>query len=591
MPKQLSLRFADVPVSCEVQKRYHSIAPLLAGQSTPADQARILNVSYQTITRWLKEFRERGMPGLFPATEFPREPYTPERIIVTLVYFKCCAPRASHFELAKVIGAETGHRLHHETVKALLARYFFWRYPEFSDRIQYPVPSELAVRRLEMVKLHEQGWSERTIATLLRCSARTVRRWLRRARQATLVVTPEQSLQSSLENSSSAPRRPHRKVYFGAIHAVLELQRKYGYAGWFRIQGYLGHDYGIQLGQTTIKKIMRLNRHVHLAPQRPLRVEEVRDPREGPPISRRPFAHAYLDIRYLDAKPEGKQLYSTLLLEGYSRTILAGSLTPAQDVGVVLYVYYVALLAWGRWEEIITDHGGQFRSHDFQRVNRRLRIHHEMYEKGRPWNNLIESQFGIQARLGEHAWERCGSIAAAEEIHRDLIRDHNRLPHFAHRKRNDNKKSPVEVLGAARGEEVEPAALHQAFSRKFWRRKTDARGFVRVGRWRIYVEEGLPRTPVEVIYWDRRLRAEYQSQVLTEYDCTWDNARVRPQSIGQAHPHEHPFQARQGILFDPLWIRDPVENMADGPREQKKVVAGARQMRLYLGPELVRPRR
>jgi hypothetical protein len=25
----------------------------------------------------------------------------------------------------------------------------------------------------------------------------------------------------------------------GVIHATLELQKKYGYAGWFRIQGYL----------------------------------------------------------------------------------------------------------------------------------------------------------------------------------------------------------------------------------------------------------------------------------------------------------------------------------------------------------------
>lgn len=193
--------------------------------------------------------------------------------------------------------------------------------------------------------------------------------------------------------------------------------------------------------------------------------------------------------------------------------------------------------------------------------------------------------------MGEYAWERCGSITAAEEIHRDLIRDHNRLPHLSHRKRNDNKQSPVEVLAAARGEEVEPAALHQAFSRKFWRRQTDARGFVRVGRWRIYIEEELARTPVEVIYWDGRLRAEYQSQVLTEYDCQWDNRKLRLQSIGQAHPHQHPFQPRQGILFAPLWVRDPVQNTGDAPREQKKVAVGARQMRLYLGPELVRSRR
>jgi transposase InsO family protein len=113
------------------------------------------------------------------------------------------------------------------------------------------------------------------------------------------------------------------------------------------------------------------------------------------------FEHTFVDIRYLDAKPAGVQLYSTLLLEGLSRTILAGSLTTGQEVGVILHVYFQALLRWGLWEEAISDHGGQFRSIDWIRVNKRLGIHHHMYDKGHPWQNLIESQFGIQARLGE----------------------------------------------------------------------------------------------------------------------------------------------------------------------------------------------
>ena len=33
-----------------------------------------------------------------------------------------------------------------------------------------------------------------------------------------------------------APHQPQRKVYFGAIHVVLTLQKKYCYAGWFRIK-------------------------------------------------------------------------------------------------------------------------------------------------------------------------------------------------------------------------------------------------------------------------------------------------------------------------------------------------------------------
>jgi transposase InsO family protein len=226
---------------------------------------------------------------------------------------------------------------------------------------------------------------------------------------------------------------------------------------------------------------MALNRRVHLAPARPVKVEAPSAVREGPPKSRHPFEHTFIDLRYLDAKPEGVQLYSCLLLEGLSRTILAGSLTPEMEVGVVLQVYFQALLRWGLWEEIISDHGGQFQSHDFARVNRRLGIHHEMYEKGHPWQNLIESQFGIQPRIGEYHWERCKTIEAAVEFHRELIRDHNRLPHWAHRFRNDQKRAPLEVLGASRGKAVEPAELQRAFGQRYCQRRIDAHGFVRLG--------------------------------------------------------------------------------------------------------------
>lgn len=585
MPRQLLLCFSDVPLMCEVQERYHALAPVLAGQVSPAQQARLLNLSYRTICRWLHDFREQGMPGLFPATEYPREPYTPERVIVTLIYFKCCAPKASARELARAVGTTTGHRLHHATATALLERYFFWRYAEFRDHVRYPVPADAVARRLEMVRLREQGWTEQTIAALLGCTPRTVNKWLRRAQ---CEQAGGGALVEALADHSRAPHRPQRKVRFGAIRAVLELQKKYGYAGWFRIQGYLAKDYGITLGQTTVKKIMALNRKVHLAPQRPVEVV-IREGREGPPRSKHPFEHCYVDLRYLDAKPGGAQLYSCLLLEGYSRTILAGSLTRRQDVGVVLRVYYLALLQFGCWAEVISDHGGQFQSHSFARVNRRLQIRHEMYEKGHPWENLIEAQFGIQARVGEYAWARCKSVDEAVEVHRELIRDHNRLPHFAHRKRNDQKHAPLEVLGPAKGRETGAASLHRAFSRMAWQRTTDERGFVRVNRWKIYVEEGLPRTEVQVTYWDGHLRAEYRSHLLTEYRCRWDGQANRPQAISHAQYHEHPFSPRQAALFDPLWVRTPVESEpARALRPQKVAAAGGQQMRLYLGPELVK---
>lgn len=557
MSIQPLLPFADVPVTDPTQARYHAIAPCLAGKVEPHQQAKLLNLSYSTVSRWLKQFREDGMRGLFPASGHNRESYTPERIIVSLIYFKCCVPKASDRELARVISNITGHKLHNETVKSLLERYFFWRYREFQSLIVYPILPDVRSKRREIIKLDNQGWSNDSIAVLVHCSRSMVKKWIRRSKEGiTSNVPPEQLL---LEYSK-APRHPYRKVYFGTIHTLLNLQKKYPGAGWFRIRGYLLKDHGIELGQTTIKKIMKVNRRLHLVPrvEKPVSEIEIKEP---PPRSKLPFEYAFIDIRYLDAKPGDIQLYSCLLLEGFSRTILAGSLTDRQHVGVVLSLYYLALLRWGLWETIVSDNGSQFTSHAFGNANSKLGIIQHFCEKGRPWQNLIESQFGIQARLGEHLWRQCASTDEAIEIHRELIRDHNRLPHFAHRKREDGKTAPLEVLGNSRGTEIEKAELHRAFSRQVWQRKTDERGFIRVGRWKIYIEEGLPKTPVEVTYWDGTLKTEYRQTKLAEYECRWDDRGQRPETIGKGNHFETKYQSKQQELFEMEWLREPVEEI------------------------------
>jgi hypothetical protein len=82
------------------------------------------------------------------------------------------------------------------------------------------------------------------------------------------------------------------------------------------------------------------------------------------------------------------------------------------------------------------------------------------------------------------------------------------MPHWAHHHRHDGKKSPLEVLGDAKGVQIEPADLQRAFGQRYCQRMTDACGFVRIGRWKIYIEEALPRTQIQFSFWEGRLRAE-----------------------------------------------------------------------------------
>jgi hypothetical protein len=113
----------------------------------------------------MREFHEKGMPGLFPETQYPRAPYTPERVIVQLIFFKCRATKAGDRELARVIRHLTGHQLHHHTVKTICERFFFRRHQEFQQLVRYLVPTDPSALRLEMVRLSKQGWTEIRIAT------------------------------------------------------------------------------------------------------------------------------------------------------------------------------------------------------------------------------------------------------------------------------------------------------------------------------------------------------------------------------------------------------------------------------------------
>ncbi len=62
MSVQLALRFDEVPITCETQQRYHSISPCLAGKRSAEEQADAIGLSYSTVCRWLRQFREEGSP-------------------------------------------------------------------------------------------------------------------------------------------------------------------------------------------------------------------------------------------------------------------------------------------------------------------------------------------------------------------------------------------------------------------------------------------------------------------------------------------------------------------------------------------------
>ncbi|MBK7993810.1 MAG: helix-turn-helix domain-containing protein [Blastocatellia bacterium] len=208
--EQLKLSFDEVPISCSEQEKYHAIAPILAGKVTIKEQAQNLNQFYTTLRQWLEKFRKEGVAGLVEQRS-SRQPYTPERIIVSLLYFKCCVPKIADRELARVISQSSNYQIDHKTVKSLLERYFFWKYEEFSSQIKYPIPKEIQLCRLEMVKLMEQGFSEKTIACLLGYTRHTVHKSIRRYK----AQLREKNTQPWLFDHSSKPKPPTEKFSLG----------------------------------------------------------------------------------------------------------------------------------------------------------------------------------------------------------------------------------------------------------------------------------------------------------------------------------------------------------------------------------------
>ena len=62
----------------------------------------------------------------------------------------------------------------------------------------------------------------------------------------------------------------------------------------------------------------------------------------------------------MDFALEGVRWWSLIMLEGYSRTILAGAVAPAEASWVALMVLYTACLRYGVPEGLISDSGGAF---------------------------------------------------------------------------------------------------------------------------------------------------------------------------------------------------------------------------------------
>jgi transposase InsO family protein len=521
-----------------------------------------------------RRFRQQGMLGLLPADVevVPRERGSPIPAAVRheIDRLKALYPDFHYRELARIVFCKVGYPIDDKTVKKLWHQspvpsqppLELWDYHTHSDRYQ---------ARLQVVKLYYQGWEKRSISRFLKVSRPTVNAWIERFEAEHFV---------GLLDKPRGPKEPPRKIWLPLMVQVYHLQKAHPDAGEFRIWSLLARS---DVSVRTIGRVMALNKLLY---------DDIPHvPKQG--VKRAPGPHPYkashrhqywfIDGRRMDFALDGVKWWSLLILEGYSRTILAGAIAPVEATWVALMVLYTACLRYGAPDTLVSDSGGAYTSNDFEAVCTRLQIHHETIEstQGESYQNLMETHFNIQRRLYDYQFSLVHTPAALERQHQVFIQTYNTTAHQGLLKDQRLPPIPVEVLGTAKGRIYPQDELARHFSQALLPRITNRYGCVTLHSYHFYVEEGLPQTQVLLWVYGERLRAVFENVVLAEYHCRyeWRDRKVKDIRAGVFYPTR--FASPQGTLI-PLTPEDSVVVYhAKPPRRRAPARPPAPQLLLF----------
>ena len=235
-----------------------------------------------------------------------------------------------------------------------------------------------------------------------------------------------------------------------------------------------------------------------------------------------------------------------------------GMVSEHQDLTAVLQILYVALAEYGCPEAIVSDNGSVFTAGAYLSILKALEIEALHIEKGKPWQNLIEAQFKVQLRLADFKFEQAQTLEAIQNEHAAFIETFNTTRHYAHRRRADGYRTPVDVLGWLRGRRVEAKELRELFRRSEFLRTVNPYGFVSVQRFYIYAESGLSRQRVLIWVYEGELGIEHQKTLVARYGCEYDLKRKQLQ--GLSHPTLYttrftPPQLELIELDDAQWVK------------------------------------
>jgi transposase len=358
----------QLPCHDPMQQRYEIIRPVvLFGDRTAAQRAQETDTHPETVGRLKRRFEQQGMLGLLPNTfeviPARRRRRVPETVVQELQRLKGLYEGFGYRELARIVFHRVAYRIDPKTVKQL------WEElspvaPQQLALLDYHSYAEPSQARLAVINLYFEGWRKCSISQFLQVSRPTINEWIGRFEADNL---------ASLEDKSPAPHTTRRKAWLPTMVEIYHLQKRHPDAGGFRIWSLRDKP---DLSVSTIERIMALNRQVYND------IPHVSKKRQKKPAQPHPFkaafAHEYwfIDGRMMDFAIDGVRWWSLIILDGYSRTMLAGAVAPSEASWVAMTVLYTACRRYGVPAHLISDSGGAYTSALFDAVCLRLGIDH-----------------------------------------------------------------------------------------------------------------------------------------------------------------------------------------------------------------------
>jgi transposase len=536
--------FAQLTLSCvdPIQWRYEVIRPIvLLRDTTPQQRADETHTHPYTVRRLVRQFQARGMLGLLPHRAEGGGPRGTPRVADAMrqeIHRLKALYEGFHYrELARILFIKFRQPIDHKTVKAI------WQASpispqEQSERWAYHAYPDRTQARLAVVKLHYQGWEKVSISRVLQVSRPTVDAILTRF---------DREHFAGLADKRRGPKAP-RKRWLPVMVQVYHLQKAHPDAGEFRIWSLLARA---DVSVRTVGRIMALNRLIYEDMPHVRRKGPKPPPQPHPFKARRPHEYWLIDGRPMDFMLEGVTWWSLVLLEGYSRTMLAGVVAPAEATWAALMVLYTACLQYRVPEHLVSDGGGAYTSNAFEAVCQRLAIDHRTITSGagESWKNLMETHFNIQRRLYDYQFSLAKTPMAFEQRHHAFIQLYNTTAHQGLLREGFDPPIPRHVLGEAKGRLYTAEDLHRQFVHHLFRRTTNRYGCVALHHDHFHVDEGLSQQPVLVWLSGDRLRVTRESIVVAQYLCRYDWRARKVQDIGSPVFYQTRFTSAPGALL------------------------------------------